>query len=551
MKTLFFKYNLTKMFSPNFKPIRNWGPAARTSPEAPSILGILHHLSECPHHHPFHQLHEKQVRALAFLASVVDNCRLPEGLHCFRDTSRRAYAVSPLVIMAESISQTRPPHSSQYHHFIPRFLLYNFASFKNPGKVVNKTSQKGKNRKPKPQKLTVLDLKAGDFNTGDVGETFGMVDMYRDFDQADQDQHRLEKQLSVLESKASELFARVKKMYDAGKKEVLLSREKKEILRRFLFIMMYRNTTLAGRFEKSREDYDSDDRVDMLRYMDAKGFKSPRDVWFANIRAFLEVDMSKSMKDLSEDMSRRAYPKDANWFIRHIHSFFLAFCTPNDPEDEFLLTQNAYGIFEGPHSPGKWMDWHRFAPVSPKVMIVLRSNFVSSTIGEESLDMNRTLEGIVKSCFVSPDTAGSWLEDLPISRARNNYSRVVDGRLQSVPTKMSKDKHEFYLPFFPLNHEHVQKINMLCLEEAAGTMAIVYNSPESLRTALEFYLTDKTPGFKHVSGELPHDPSKVRMQLRQDGQPSLSTSEDTRLPYLKLLHKFARDLGSTADLEYN
>lgn len=454
--------------------------------------------------------------------------------------------------MAESISQTRPPQSSQYHHFVPRFLLHNFASFKNPGKIVPKTSQKGKNRRaPKPQKLTVLDLKDGDFRTGNVGDTFGIVDMYRDFDQADRDQHRLEKQLSALESAAAELFARVKRIYDAGNEEIQLSRKEKDLLRRFLFIMMYRNTSFAGRFEKSREDYDSDDRVDMLTYMDAKGFKNPRDVWFANIRAFLEVDLSKSKETLYKDMTQRAYPADAEWFIMHMQAFFLAFCTPNGPGDEFLLTQNAYSIYEGPHNPGKWTDWHRFAPVSPKVMIVLRSNLLPSASIEEGDDMKRKLEEAVRSMHLDPDAAGSWLHDLPISRARNNYSQIVDGRLQLVPTQMSEDKHEFYFPFFPLNHEHVQKINMLCLEEAADTIAIVYKSPESLRTALEFYLTDKTPGFKQFYREPPDDPNYVHMQLDQGGRLSHSRTEDTYLPYLELLHRFAQDLGSTVGLEYD
>ena len=453
--------------------------------------------------------------------------------------------------MAESISQKRPPQKPQYHHFVPRFLLYNFASFNNPGKIVPKTSQKAKNRPAKPQRLTVLDLKVGDFKTGNVSDTFGIVDMYRDFDQTDQDQHRLEKQLSALESAAGMLFARVKRMYDAGKKEIQLSRKERDLLRKFLFIMLYRNTTFAGRFEKSREDYDSDDRVDMLTYMDAKGFKKPRDVWFANIRAFLEVDLSKSQEDLSKYMTQRAYPADAAWFIMHTHTFFLALCTPNDPGDEFLLTQNAYSIFEGPHNPGKWTDWHRFAPVSPKVMIVLRSNILPSAGIEEGDDMKRKIEEAVRSMHLDPDTAGSWLQDLPISKARNNYSEIVDGRLQPVPTQLSEDKHEFYFPFFPLNHEHVQKINMLCLEEAADTKAIVYKSPESLRTALEFYLTDKSPGFKQFYSEPPNDSNYVDVQLNQDRGLSYFRTEDTYLPYLKLLHRFAQDLGSTVDLEYD
>ena len=220
--------------------------------------------------------------------------------------------------MAESSSQARPAKSSQYHHFVPRFLLRNFAVFKNPGKVVQKTSKKTKNRPPRPQRLNVLNLKSGAFEHKDVGDTFGIVDMYRDFEKAGLDQQKLERELSVLESAAGEVVARVIKTYEAGKKEVQLIRKDKDILRRFLFIMMYRNSSFGQRFEKSKEDYDSDDRESMLAYMYKRDFKTPRDVWFVNIRAFLEVELDEDWINGMEELSKRAYLMDARWFYMHI-----------------------------------------------------------------------------------------------------------------------------------------------------------------------------------------------------------------------------------------
>lgn len=35
----------------------------------------------------------------------------------------------------------------------------------------------------------------------------------------------------------------------------------------------------------------ADDRERMLAYMDSKGFKKPRDVWFDNLRQFLDLEM--------------------------------------------------------------------------------------------------------------------------------------------------------------------------------------------------------------------------------------------------------------------
>ena len=454
--------------------------------------------------------------------------------------------------MPESSSQAGPPEPSQYHHFIPRFLLRNFAVFKNPGRSVPKTSQKSKNRAPKPQKLAIIDLQSGDFKQGDVGDTFGIVDMYRDFEDADRDQHKLEKKLSVLESDAGVIIARVKQLYDAGKKEVQLLRKDRDLLRRFLFIMMYRNTIFAGRFEKARENYDSNDREKLLAYMDEKGFQRPRDVWFANIRAFLEADLTKESPDVLSDIIQGAYPMDATWFVMHLQSSFLAFCTPRNDADEFLLTQNVYSCFEGPSGADLYSDYHRFAPISPKIMIVLRSNLLPCADVEEdenTTSMKRFLE-LTNSMHLDPSTAGSWLEDLPVIRARNNYSQVVNGKVELLPTRVSRDKHIFHFPFISLDHEHVQKINMICLEQAARMKTIVYKSPDNLRTALEYYLTDKTPGFKQVYPPHPVDPKYLYMVLQEDGQIRPKT-EDKMLPYLELLRKFARKLGSSVELKYN
>ena len=452
--------------------------------------------------------------------------------------------------MAESSSQTRPLQDSQYHHFIPRLLLRNFASFKHPGNIVPKTSKKKtKSRAPQPQKLMILDLKSGAFRQGDVGDTFGIVDMYREFDEADRDQHKLEKELSKLESAAGEIFARVKKTYEAGKQEVQLIRKDKDILRRFLYIMMYRNSGFARRFEKSREDYDADDREHMLAYMDEKGFKHPRHVWFANIRAFLDVELKEDWIVATEELSQRAYPMDAKWFFTHVNMFFIAFCTPKEVEDEFLLTQNVYGIHEGPTSAGAWTDYHRFAPVSPKIMIVLRSVLLPYAGADGGEELRETLLEMSKSMHPDPDKAGSCLEDIPITKARNNYSQVVNGKVEPLPTKMSRDKHVFYFPFFPLDHEHVQKINMICLENAYDTLAIIYKSPKSLRTALEYYLPDKTPGFKVIGASWLYD--KLHRVLQEDDALSRARTEDKLLPHLQLLHKIARQLGSTVELEYN
>lgn len=445
--------------------------------------------------------------------------------------------------MAESSHQVPPTEPSQYHHFIPRLLLKNFAVFKNPGVITARTSNSKKRKAPDPKRLNVLNLESGKREQADVGHTFGFVDIYRDFDVAQPEQHDWERRLSRLESDAGEIIARIKRLYEAGKEEVQFTRHEKDLLRRFLFIMLYRNRSFMSRFDKSAEDYDEDDQEIMHAYMEDRGFQKPKDVWFSNIRAFLDVDLDCEWDVWYEEIHKRAYPPDARWFFKSMQMSFLAICTPQRIADEFILTQNAYSIFEGPNDPGAWTDYHVFAPISPQLLLVTRNALLPNGLDEDEEQRLILLEKM-KSMHMNPSAAVSSLEDLPVAKARNNYSQVVDGRSVLLPTKIARHRHVFYFPFFKISTAHVQKINMIMLEEAAGTMAIIYKSPEALRRSLEHYLADDTPGFTVVYRDLPEVPHGFGLIFKRSHEIMMSRSPSTREPYLHLLEMFAKELGS-------
>lgn len=65
------------------------------------------------------------------------------------------------------------------------------------------------------------------------------------------------------------------------------------------------------------------------------------------------------------------------WFFSHMQMYYTTICTPLDPNEEFLLTDSSYNVFEGPNCYG-WdpqskevqetsnLHLHYFAPISPK-----------------------------------------------------------------------------------------------------------------------------------------------------------------------------------------
>jgi Protein of unknown function (DUF4238) len=385
-----------------------------------------------------------------------------------------------------------------------------------------------------------------------VSRTLGMTDMYRDFTHAT-NQHYLERQLSQLESNAGRIISTVRKAFEAGQQEVWITRVDRDILRKFLFIMKYRGSSARKRFyHQNAESYSEDDKEELQKYMREKGFKRPIDVWFDNIKAILELKMDIK-REWMEVIKKRAYPGDAMMFISNTQMMYLALCTPSG-QGEFLLTENAYSIHEGPVSFSisphtgesamkSYTEFHIFAVISPRLIMVLRS-FLLPVIEEDSNDDIRqwreTMFHLNARQHSDPQSANSILDDLPVTKARNSYMRRIDGKLELLSGEDGslRPNHKFCFRFFPISHKHVNKINCILLEQSYTISTIVSKSQLELRKTLEYYLSIpceqntangvESCGFKAV-GDTPNDP---------------------RLVFLRKLEQVARQLGSNATAVY-
>jgi len=380
-----------------------------------------------------------------------------------------------------------------------------------------------------------------------VSRTFGLTDMYRDFTDAT-NQHSLEEQLSRLESRAGRIINTIRKTFEKGEREVWITRSDRDILRKFLFVMKYRGSGQQKRFYHQRaEDYSADDREDLLNFMHEKGFKTPMEVWFHNLKGILELEMDPK-REWMKKLMNRIYPNDAQWYAAHTQMMYLALCTPSD-QDEFLLTENAYSIHEGPVSfttdpntnepiATSYTEFHVFAVISPKLMMVLRSFLLPLPQEDSNQEIKSWRESMYRLNAIQhnePSSAKSILEDLPVAKARNSYTRLVDGRLKLLDGEDGSPRsyHKFCFRFFPISTEHVNKINCIMLEQSYNTSKIVFNSRPGVLKTLEYYLSMPCRGYKPFSfkivGDAPNDP---------------------RLVCLKKLEQAAKKLGSNTTAVY-
>lgn len=429
-------------------------------------------------------------------------------------------------------------HRPQNQHFIPRFILRQFApTTQPPAAPIALTGKNGKKDKRADYLINKLDLQQSKLTQRPVSIEYSLPDMYRDPGLEENPNH-LEKKLAHLEGQASNILQRTQRELPRHSTEPVfkLKRHEKNILRKFLFLMKYRNKGFFDRYNHDHIDtYDSDDRDTMREYMKAKGLTQPRDVWFDNLRGILNLDMDAG-SSWTQRIQQEIYPDDAKWFILHLTSNYVAFCQPEQSDQEFILTENSCSVFEGPSNPGLrlesgnitpgiYTEWHNFAPVTPRLLIVLRSVFLPPLVGElpEAVrDLFQSIHSAARARHLYPDAAGSMLQDMPIQKCEVEYMNARDSNFQA-----HKDDN-FIFRCIKLSPIHVSKINNIFLEEAYCTSSIIYHSEPMFKRSIEHYLRDMTPGMKQL---IPHP-------------------LDKREPYLMTLRKIVRDLGGNGKCHF-
>jgi hypothetical protein len=441
---------------------------------------------------------------------------------------------------------------TQYQHYIPQFILKNFSHKYHPPPDESKSAARHREKEketrlyPDDLVLNVVVLKdeVAHITESPVKRTFGLMSMYMDISNA-ADHNFLERELGKLESRVSRIIAEIRKALESGKEGFSMSRDQKDLLRKFLFVMKYRGPGYYRRFHGDEHgDYHEDDEGPFKEYMAEKGFRKPVDVWFQSIKTILELDVDLEGKWQKKLLSR-IYPYDALGFIMHMEWYFLAFCTPEDSKNEFLLTENCYNVFEGSSSTainpetgeyeaGSWTSFHEFSPITPKLLLVLRSVLVPNSEEDANENMRNWRESLQKasaSLHINPPAVKSMLQDLPARKPRNSYSHHTTEGIQLLPGEdgSRRSSHRFTFPFFKIKKDLVFRINAIIIDNAHSTSMIAFRTEDSLKDSLQYYLqVPAGQGFKVI---LPHE--KV-----------------VRLNYLKKLHSVSKTLGSNVTLTY-
>ncbi|KAI6169771.1 hypothetical protein EDD17DRAFT_1463334, partial [Pisolithus thermaeus] len=269
--------------------------------------------------------------------------------------------------------------SDQYHHYVPRFILRRY----QVGPVRSKAERRRFFRKTgvDPEYVHYWDVAQGTLDVRPIGQVFGTQNLYRDCKNTE-NVNAIEQKLSMLEGRAAAVIGNLHTALPTNKFSV--KRRQLEDLRKFLFIMQYRNVAIKD----SYFDEDLNPRMGkcIMHYRQTHGFETPVEAWLGTLQYYLDNSHSQIMTQAAEitDKYGLEYMKKilrghtSGTEIENLPAISYQSNCGNKytciwqaaEGEEFVLTHNGFGLWEGIINGLPCL--HDVFVVSPHVVIVFR-----------------------------------------------------------------------------------------------------------------------------------------------------------------------------------
>ncbi|CAJ0763762.1 2758_t:CDS:2 [Entrophospora sp. SA101] len=278
--------------------------------------------------------------------------------------------------------------------------------------------------------------------------------------------------------------------------QIVLLRRDLSNLRKFLFIMNYRNPQRWSQFTMKKFDFATLQLVE--DFMRQHKLQHTREVWLQNIREILDTP-HEDIKNNS-----RIFFIDRDDYRQRMIDGFLVIWQAGE-NDEFIITSNGFGIFEGVTGtmvgglPFQFA-YHYFYVISPKLALVLCHTSLRNERKEIGSD-------VWTETFKTMGFKRSILENAPHPAAIPNYvatpkyvpsheygrstdrnpETAFDSLLNSVGLKRQEDDM-FTFRFAKIPSATVHLVNSILLNETKPDLVLTFSSrPYLYKTILKYH----------------------------------------------------------------
>ncbi|KAF9305334.1 hypothetical protein BGZ74_010552 [Mortierella antarctica] len=399
---------------------------------------------------------------------------------------------------------------TQFHHYIPRFILKTFAdnfSLSNSAFIADTSSpdilgfKLGKPSKLRPKgcpshSINVYRVEDHTTELTDVARAYGAEDMYRDVTETDC--MKFEKLLAKHECTSATFIRQIWN----EEKDFSLSRTQLGDMKKFLVVMMYRSEDRRSQYFNQRFDFLTE--ISVKRHMDHNKFSSVQTVWFENLKWIIEAPVEDIVKEYHEAVMVRAKSESPAALLSpyrgpihgseledfgYLMTQTIACIWQAEAGSEFILSEGCFGAWDG--DTGIW--FHNFFIVSPRFAIVLVNRLYLTERMEEK---PRWTSLFGDSLHAVPDTN---YKKGPLPKDFDLKTRFY----HSTPDDVFKYKR------IVVPKEDVYKVNGIFLD--ARHQFLTYKSAVSMYKSLRYYDKVKKEMFHDC-----HDYSILRRKLFAD-----------------------------------
>lgn len=393
--------------------------------------------------------------------------------------------------------------------------------------------------------------------TTDLGKTFGVVDLYKD-DTDPTDVDRIEKAFSKLESNAARVFQILDDAEKCGRSSVQLNRSQLNCLRKFLFLIHYRNGGHARQFIEGHFDPLGAAMVEAYRV--EYDLLDARAVWLRNVALLLEDEHWEAPSD-----ERLLWTTRMDYKLEALVMQLGLYRAP--PGTEFVLTENGLGLAEGALSPQGAMLNAMFPgvqppsfvtltqsfPITPRLVVVLRSTLLSA---EASMLQNGISPGEAKRLLY--DARGlsntSYFHDLPITPSKTTYIPALPAGSydwMKAPTKMTPEdrrkmddyqehgllngeplnarlQDQFVFAIDNLTRDQAERVNVLRLTHCKETISFM--TPAALLQSIDAFERDRSLSWDNKNRYASLKAKLVAEQALSSPAPVLVSSSSSATP---------------------
>ena len=343
-----------------------------------------------------------------------------------------------------------------------------------------------------PCKVKYYDIGEETLSIRSIGTVYGINNFYKDARNL-QNVNEIEEKLANLEGIAANILQRLHVSANASEEAFTLTRDETEKLRKFLFVMNYRNKKTSLLSFDPNDPANASSRRRLERMQTTLGLHTPTDMWLHFMRYYLDTPHSQLLRDAAQSMedAKRTpmfddLAPDLELFEAVAYQiqagrYHLGFWEAA-PGEEFVLSDNSFGLWEGQALFS--LELHILFIISPQIAIVLRLNSLRPEVG------GREFRRSCQSNFM----------DIPLPSPRPVY---VNGRSELRATPRRKYSHSneilhtlsqynprdtFEFALTTLTKDQTFTVNSVVLLNASSSLT--YLSAKRMRETAQRYNAD-------------------------------------------------------------